>query len=86
VLETVRRGLRSLTRFALFCDRAGVHALGDIDRDLLERYLADLHSELAGHQRHGDQIGQLNGFLHTIRIHRWEPGLSARAGSHAGMP
>lgn len=79
VLETVRRGLRSLTRFALFCDRAGVHALGDIDRDLLERYLADLHSELAGHQRHGDQIGQLNGFLHTIRIHRWEPGLSATA-------
>lgn len=63
VLETVRRGLRSLTRFAAFCDRAGVEELADIDRDLLERYLADLAAELAGRQRHGDQIGQLGAFL-----------------------
>ena len=79
VLETVRRGLRSLTRFAIFCDRAGVGQLADVDRDLLERYLADLATELAGRQRHGDQIGQLSAFLHAIRLHRWEPSLPATA-------
>ena len=67
VLETVRRGLRSLTRFAVFCDQAGVDQLADVDRHLLERYLADLAAELAGRQRHGDQIGQLSAFLHAIR-------------------
>lgn len=79
VLETVRRGLRSLTRFAIFCDRAGVEVLADIDRDLLERYLADLTAELAGRQRHGDQIGQLSAFLQAIRVHHWEPSLPATA-------
>ena len=53
-LETVRRGLRSLTRFAIFCQRVGVKSLGDIDRVVLERYLADLHAEWAGRQRHND--------------------------------
>jgi hypothetical protein len=79
VLETVRRGLRSLTRFAVFCDRAGVEELAEVDRDLLERYLPDLAAELAGRQRHGDQIGQLSAFLHAIRVHRWEPSLPATA-------
>lgn len=79
VLETVRRGLRSLTRFATFCDRSGVEVLADIDRDLLERYLADLAAELAGRQRHGDQIGQLSAFIQAIRVHRWEPSLPATA-------
>lgn len=79
VLETVRRGLRSLTRFAVFCDRTGVNQLVEIDRDVLECYLADLHAELAGHQRHGDSIGQLGSFLQTVRIHRWAPTLSATA-------
>lgn len=79
VLETVRRGLRSLIRFAAFCHRAGVEELADVDRDLLERYLADLAAELAGRQRHGDQIGQLSAFLHAVRVHRWEPALPATA-------
>jgi hypothetical protein len=39
-----------------------------VDRVVLERYLADLHAELAGRQRHGDQIGQLNSFLHATRL------------------
>jgi hypothetical protein len=57
VLETVRRGLRSLTRFAVFCDRSGVSSLAGIDRAVLERYLADLHAELAGRQRHNARSG-----------------------------
>jgi hypothetical protein len=78
-LEAVRRGLRSLTRFALFCQRIGVTALAEVDRVVLERYLADLYAELAGRQRHGDQIGQLNSFLHAVRQHHWDDTLSATA-------
>ena len=78
-LETARRGLRSLARFAAFCEAAGVASLVDIDRVLLERYLADLHAEWAGRQRHNDHIGQLNSFLHAIRQHRWDDSLPATA-------
>jgi hypothetical protein len=78
-LEAARRGLRAMTRFALFCQRIGLTALADLDRVVLERYLADLHAELAGRERHGDQIGQLNSFLHAVRQHTWDHTLPATA-------
>ena len=78
-LEAARRGLRTLTRFAMFCQRTGVPAPPGIDRAMLERYLADLHAELAGRQRHGDHIGQLNSFLHAVRQHHWDDTLPATA-------
>jgi len=78
-LETIRRGLRSLVRFAAFLQDIGISCLADIDRAVLERYLADLHTEWAGRQRHGDHIGQLNTFLHAIRQHGWDDTLSATA-------
>ncbi|MDQ6782987.1 MAG: site-specific integrase [Actinomycetota bacterium] len=78
-LETARRGLRSVTRFSAFCDTAGVTSLGGINRALLERYLADLHAEWAGRQRHNDHIGQLASFLAAIRQHRWDDSLPAGA-------
>jgi integrase len=78
-LPVASRGLRALTRFAMFCDRIGVSALADIDRAVLERYLADLHAELAGSQRHGDHIGQRNIFLNAVRQHHWDDALPATA-------
>ncbi len=78
-LETVRRGLRSLHRFSAFCARVGVDSLAEVDRCTLERYLADLHAEWAGRQRHNDHIGQLNNFFHSIRQHRWDETLPADA-------
>jgi integrase len=78
-LEVARRGLRALTRLAAFLDRAGVDALADLDRPVLERFLADLHAELAGRQRHGDQIGQINSFLTAVRTHHWDDTLPAAA-------
>ena len=45
-IETVRRGLRSLIRFAVFCQGIEVQSLADIDRVVLERYLADLQSRV----------------------------------------
>jgi integrase len=78
-LEVARRGLRTLTRFAGFCGRAGVADLADVDRTLIEAYLADLHAELAGAQRHNAHIGGLNAFLHAVRQHRWDDTLPATA-------
>ena len=78
-LPVASRGLLALTRFAMFCDRTGVTTLAGIDRPVLERYLADLHAELAGSQRHGDHIGQLNMFLHAVRQHHWDDSLPATA-------
>ncbi len=78
-LETVRRGVRSLSRFGAFCARTGVGSLAEVDRALLERYLADLHAEWSGRQRHNDHIGQLNSFLQAIRQHRWDGTIPANA-------
>ena len=69
----------ALTRFAVFCERTDITSLADVDRVVLERYLADLHTELAGSQRHGDHIGQLNMFLHAVRQHHWDDTLPATA-------
>jgi integrase len=78
-LEVARRGLRSTARFARFCGRTGVTSLAGIDRTVVEAYLADLHAELAGQQRHNDHIGQLNAFFHAVRQHRWDDTLPATA-------
>jgi len=78
-LEAARRGLRALTRFTRFCDRAGVTGLAGIDRPMLERYLADLHAELGGSQRENDHIGQLSSLFQAIRAHRWNDSLPATA-------
>ena len=53
--------------------------LGDVDRPLLERYLADLHAEMAGSQRQGAHIGLLNSFFTAIRQHHWDDTLPATA-------
>jgi integrase len=70
-LEVARRGLRSLTRFARFCDNINVPGLLSIDRSLLERYLADLHAEFGGRSQQGVLIGQLQTFLDAVRQHHW---------------
>lgn len=78
-LEPIRRGLKALSRFASFCDQISVPDLAGLDRAVIEAYLADLHRELAGKQRHNDHIGQLNSFLHAVRQHHWDDTLSATA-------
>ena len=78
-LEVARRGLRALTRLGVFLNRVGVDTLAGLDRQVLEGFLAGLHAELAGRQRHGDQLGQLNSFLTAIRTHHWDGTLPATA-------
>jgi integrase len=78
-LEVARRGLRSVARFASFCGQAGVTGVAGIDRIVIEAYLAGLHAELAGRQRHNDHIGALSAFFHAVRQHRWDDTLPASA-------
>jgi integrase len=75
---TVRAGVRAVVRFAAFLPQDLIGP-AQIDRALLERYLADLHAVMAGHTTHTHHIGQLNTFLQTIRVHRWDTALPASA-------
>jgi integrase len=73
-------GLRAITRFSTFAAHAGLQGLHQADRELLERYLASLHSELGGNPRAlKESVGELNTFLLAIRRHRWDPSLPATA-------
>ena len=79
-LEAATRPVRVITRFARFLTRTGIERITQIDRAVLERYLADLHTEMAGHpQRQGNHIGLLNAFFAAIRQHRWDTSLPAGA-------
>jgi hypothetical protein len=71
---TVRAGVRAVTRFAGFLARqsAAVAGLADVDRPLLERYLADLHTQVSGRQCHREHVSALGNFLRTIRQHGWD--------------
>ena len=56
-----------------------VDHLGQVDRAVLERYLAHLHAELAGRVVHRAMIGQLNLFFTAIRQHGWDSTLPTNA-------
>ncbi len=75
----------AVTRFAVFLASPPVRVdqLAAVDRGVLERYLADLHAELAGRPVHRTHIGLLNAFLQAIRQHGWDPSLPVTAMFHA---
>lgn len=75
---TVNAGVRVVTRFAQFLppEVDGAHHL---DRALLERYLADLSTAMPSIGHHTRNIGQLNQFLRTIRLHGWDTALPGSA-------
>jgi integrase len=75
------RGTRVLARFSAFLasPTANVTSIADVDRSLLERYLADLHAEFGDRKLRGEHIEHLNGFLTVLRQHRWVDNLPASA-------
>jgi len=75
----------AISRFAAFLASPAVNVdrLAQVDRALLERYLADLHIELAGRKVHGERISQLHIFLQAIRRHGWDDSLPANAMFHS---
>ena len=75
VAGTCYKGVQAVTCFSVFLQAAGITEPGQIDRGVLERYLADLHHALAGRVIHRKHIGQLATFLRDIRHHQWDPSL-----------
>ena len=75
----------AITRFSQFLasPAVAVDRLDQVDRALLERYLADLHTELAGRKVHADRVGQLHLFLQAIRRHGWDGSLPANGIIHS---
>src|SRR6266704_1554581 len=73
--ERAQAGIRAVTRLAGFLSARDVTALAQVDRTLLERYLADLHRELAGRDIQGKQTGQLAAFLADTRRLGWDAAL-----------
>jgi len=75
------RSVAVITRFAAFLASPSVSIddLSKIDRVLLERYLADLNTELAGKKAMRDHLGLLNGLFTTIRRLGWDTSLPANA-------
>lgn len=74
---SVSSGTRAITYFGEFLAVAApaAHGLGDLNRELLERYLAHLHARFGGTGNHRMLIGQLNLFFITIRQHGWDGSL-----------
>ena len=72
------RAVVAISRFSRFLAAVGIEHIEQLDRQLLERYLADLGHECHP-QRRSAHIGLLNGFFVAIRQHRWDPGLPATA-------
>jgi integrase len=69
-----------ITRFAGFLADIGVERIDQIDRSVLERYLAHLGSDPAFTSQHrGSHIGLLNRFFAAVRQHRWDTALPVDA-------
>ena len=71
---TARAGVLGVTRFAAWLGSLPEPPAGldGIDRPLLERYLAVLHSEMGGRHRHQHYVSALSSFLREIRRHGWD--------------
>jgi integrase len=66
------RPAMAITRFSDFLASNQVTDAMSVNRLLLERYLADLHTEFAGTTQHAVHIGQLSLFLTAVRRHGWQ--------------
>ena len=72
--STSSLGVRTVTHFARFLDQyePSVDRLAAVDRSVLERYLAHLHTTLDSGHYQASYICALNTFLTAIRRHDWD--------------
>ena len=82
---TYGAGVRAITRLSAFLEGTGTAGSpGLLTRDVLERYLADLHRELAGRVvTHREHVSHLGSLLLDARRHQWEPRCTRR---HCSTP
>ncbi|WP_235812767.1 tyrosine-type recombinase/integrase [Pseudoclavibacter helvolus] len=74
---SVSSGTRAITHFGQFLEDLvpSVQGMADLNREVLECYLAHLHARFSGTVKHRMLIGQLNLFFTTIRQHGWDDSL-----------
>lgn len=70
-VESAAMGVNAVATFDAFLDTTAqpVKGTADVDRDLIERFLAYAHSHRAGEVSHRLTVGQFNLFLLTARRH-----------------
>ena len=83
-IGAARAGVDALTRFSDFLALAGVGSLADIDRPLLERYLAHAMSQPGGNDVKRHRISSLSVFFQAVRQHGWDDSLPGRATFYPG--
>ena len=83
-IGAARGGVDALICFSAFLTLTGVDTLADVDRPLLERYLAHVPSQPGGHGMKKTRIGGLNLFFQTIRQNGWDPTLPGTAAFYLG--
>ncbi|MEU4580459.1 tyrosine-type recombinase/integrase [Nonomuraea sp. NPDC023979] len=85
-IPTAASDVQALTRFSEFLTAAAstVNGLADIDRPLLERYLAWLTDLPGGVSANESRVGGLHLFFQAIRQHRWDDTLPTTAAFFTG--
>jgi site-specific recombinase XerD len=83
-IAAARAGVDAIICFSMFLTQAGVDALADVDRPLLERYLAHVMSQPGGHGMKKTRIGGLNLFFQHIRQNGWDDTLNGTAAFYLG--
>jgi integrase len=88
-LESLRDGTGweieyPLICFSMFLTTTGVDTLADVDRPLLERFLAHVASQPGGQGMKNTRISGLNLFFQNIRQNGWDDTLPATAAFYPG--
>ena len=83
-IGAARGGVDALTCFSRFLTLTGTATLADVDRPLLERYLAHVASLPGGPGMKKTRIGALNLFFQNIRQHGWDDTLPGTAAFYQG--
>ncbi len=80
-VHQVERDVAALTRVSVFLTACEPHLRGpaELDRPVLERYLAWLAVERPEAKHRGIELGSVAGFLTGVHQHRWAPELPATA-------
>ncbi|WP_231391750.1 tyrosine-type recombinase/integrase [Arthrobacter sp. 35W] len=80
-VESAVLGTKAVESFNAFLDSTRIPVTGtaDIDREVIEGFLAYLHTHTAGTTTHRMRIGQFNTFLLTMRRHGWVTDLPSTA-------
>ena len=78
-VSTAMNDVMALTRFSAFLTEVAVTRLADVDRAVLERYLAWLSTQPAGPGAKEDGITGVNSFFTAIRQHGWDDTLPTTA-------